>query len=420
MKRFLTMLAGIAGLAFLILGRTQAQGAIIDTLSQDPDFTIFMQSLTVADPSLLDALIEADSLTVLAPTNDAFQRLASFLGISLEDITGNSRLITALLSYHIVSERLTIDELLLRNGEVVPTLLAGAFVQVGQRSEGVLVFNNVGDIVKPDIIAGTSIIHGIDDGLLNRVIEEVILQERINFSAVAEATPEVKATQATEVTEESPEATAEADGGLIVANVQFAHFIPSVPELLVVADDVIIVPSLPFGTITNFVTFSVESVNFSFANTTPTNIFTRIDDIELKDKDFLLVMLILDENGAPAYRVIPLEFPPLEEGQVSVTLYHGVLGAPSVTVLADDVALTQSISFGEIQTVSLPFGVYRPRVIDNDSKQDLVSLGRMSLWEGSYYFFGIIASLDGTLQLAVTSITPEDISQLSSAFSRNK
>jgi uncharacterized surface protein with fasciclin (FAS1) repeats len=408
-KRFLV------AVLLLLLGLLplKAQGDIIDTLLQDPDFSTFTQALTKADASLLDALIRADNLTVLAPTNQAFERLSKYLGISLEDLTGNSRLVTALLSYHVINGRYS--EVNLRNnvGGLLPTLLSGAFVQVGERANGTIVFNNVGDVLKSNIRAGNSIIHAVDDGLLNRVIEAVIAEERPNFGLNA---PEVTLTPA--ATTPDPEASGETQAG--VANVRFAHFLPSAPELIVLDGVQVLIPSLTYGEVSRFVTLQPGSFSFTFSNTTPSNIFTTVGDVPLEEDAFLMVVLREDENGAIVKELLTLEFPPLEQGQTFVRVYHADRDASSLTFILDDTLIASPLNFGEMQTATLPLGVYQPRVILNDTRQDLLNLGRVSLWQGSYYFFAVIADGEGGARLSATSVSTDTLSQLLSAFSRGR
>lgn len=407
-KRLFALLACL----LLSLLPVKAQGVIIETLLKDADFTTFTLALTKADPALLSALINADNLTVLAPTNEAFERLAKFLDIPLKDLVGNSRLVSALLSYHVINGRYS--ELDLRNnvGGLLPTLLSGAFVQVGERPSGTLVFNNVGDIVKPNIRVGTSVVHGVDDGLLNRVIEAIIAEERPNFGA---NTPEVIASPEAPTVEATTEAPQEG-----VANVRFAHFLPSAPALIVLAEGNVIVPNLVYGEVSRFVTLSPSSFDFAFANTTPSNVFTTVNDVMLENDAFLMVVLREDENGVLVKELLTLDFPPLEEGQAFVRVYHADRNATVLTFILDDAVIASPLNFGETQTAVIPIGVYQPRVIVNETRQDLLNLGRVSLWQGSYYFFAVISDAEDTARLSTTSVSTDTLAQLLSAFSRSR
>ena len=99
-----------------------------------------------------------NELTVFAPTNDAFNTLASELDLSLEDILALPSL-TDILLYHVVAGTVLSTDL--ENGSV-PTL-NGQSVTV-DITDGVLINTSV--VTVPDLEADNGVVHVIDAVLL--------------------------------------------------------------------------------------------------------------------------------------------------------------------------------------------------------------------------------------------------------------
>ncbi|MCA9903994.1 MAG: fasciclin domain-containing protein, partial [Anaerolineae bacterium] len=93
MRKFVLLV--IALVAILIVAAVPASAQeptiadiVVQAASDDPaEFTILLAAVQAADPSILAALSDPSaSLTVFAPTDAAFERLLSRLGISASDL----------------------------------------------------------------------------------------------------------------------------------------------------------------------------------------------------------------------------------------------------------------------------------------------------------------------------------------------
>lgn len=391
-----------------VMAVVRAQSAIIDTLLGNPDFSTLTQAFKNVDGALLASLGNGDSYTVLALTNDAFRRLSDYVGIPIESIIGNSRVATAILSYHIVVGRYTVAELRNQAGSVLPTLLPTAFVQVNRRDDGTVRFNNVGDIVRGDIVAGNSLIHVIDDGLLNRVINDLIESDLRN----ATATP--VATEASLLATPNPEATISA-----LSNVRFANFARGVSQLVIQVNGRTIIQELPYGQISEYVALSSSTSRVDFSDMLYGNVALSVPDLAIPPNTYLTVLLKGDVQQELETQLIENEYSALPEGQSAVSVYHAVPSGQNVAVLLDDEVVTSDLAFAQLATASIPSNVYQPRVIATDAKTDLVSLQRISLWDGSYYLMVIIPSdTEDGFQVAIASLSKDKLAQLDRLLNR--
>ena len=145
----------------------QADNGVVHSIG-----SVLVPSLTVADvaisspvhTSLVAAVIEArllpaltnplTQLTVFAPTNMAFDNLATALGTNIAGILANPEL-AAILLYHVVGSEVLSTALM--NGPVVT--LNGQSVTVNLMS-GVMI--NTANVVVPDLQADNGVVHVLD------------------------------------------------------------------------------------------------------------------------------------------------------------------------------------------------------------------------------------------------------------------
>ncbi|HRF96824.1 MAG TPA: fasciclin domain-containing protein, partial [Aggregatilineales bacterium] len=74
---------------------------IVETAVAGSDFTVLVQALEAA--GLVDALSADGPFTVFAPTDAAFTALLETLGLTAEELLGNTELLTGVLQYHVVA-----------------------------------------------------------------------------------------------------------------------------------------------------------------------------------------------------------------------------------------------------------------------------------------------------------------------------
>jgi uncharacterized surface protein with fasciclin (FAS1) repeats len=77
---------------------TQFDGTVVDAALATPELSTLVDALVAA--GLVDALNDAEDVTVYAPTNDAF---AAIPGDILGAIVGDEGLLTAVLTYHVTA-----------------------------------------------------------------------------------------------------------------------------------------------------------------------------------------------------------------------------------------------------------------------------------------------------------------------------
>ena len=145
------------------------EGSIVDVVLEENaetgEFSILIQALQAANPSILNMLSRTGEYTVLAPTDEAFAALLDELGVTAEELLGNRPLLSRVLRYHIV--RGTLDAEAVLASERLRTLQGGWIFQ----NEGILTDANgrTANIIAVDIPAANGIIHVIDNVLLPRM-----------------------------------------------------------------------------------------------------------------------------------------------------------------------------------------------------------------------------------------------------------
>lgn len=134
---------------------------IVATAQATPNLSILVEAVVAA--GLVDALSAPGPLTVFAPTNAAFAALLSELGVSKEALLADKPLLTAVLTYHVVSGRVLKDQ--------VPVNTPIATLQGATFSVGADLRINDGRgrqaaIVATDILCSNGVVHLIDRVIL--------------------------------------------------------------------------------------------------------------------------------------------------------------------------------------------------------------------------------------------------------------
>jgi uncharacterized surface protein with fasciclin (FAS1) repeats len=143
-----------------------------------------VEAVVAAD---LAATLSTGSLTVFAPTNAAFAALLSELGVSKAELLGNKPLLTAVLSYHVLGQKVERDAIPLGRA-IAP--LSGGFFKI-EASGGLKMTdgrNRVANIVDTDIEATNGVVHVIDRVLLPADKDIVATAQSLpDFSILVEA-----------------------------------------------------------------------------------------------------------------------------------------------------------------------------------------------------------------------------------------
>jgi transforming growth factor-beta-induced protein len=142
----------------VLLPPADPKPSIVDIAVGNPDFSTLVAALTKAD--LVGALSGEGPFTVFAPTNAAFEKLASDLGVEVADLLELPNL-KAILLYHVAKGAVKAEQAVELGS--IPTL-NGASVHVSKKDTGV--FINKSKVIGADVEASNGIIHIIDTVLI--------------------------------------------------------------------------------------------------------------------------------------------------------------------------------------------------------------------------------------------------------------
>jgi uncharacterized surface protein with fasciclin (FAS1) repeats len=140
-----------------------ADKTIVATAQALPDFSILVEAVVAA--GLVDTLNAAGPFTVFAPTNAAFAKLLTELGVTKEQLLANKALLTQVLTYHVLPARVLKAEVPV--GTAITTVQGQTFTvdaslaitdQRGRKAA----------ITATDVLARNGVIHVIDTVILPR------------------------------------------------------------------------------------------------------------------------------------------------------------------------------------------------------------------------------------------------------------
>ena len=150
---------------------TAEMKTVVDIALDDPRFSTLGKGLKSAE--LIDALEGMDSLTLFAPTNDAFKKLPEEMVRDLMAPQGRDKL-TNVLKYHAVkgiydSEDLK-SSLSTNRGLLMLETLEGSSLSISMTEDGPVLIDDNGvaaKIIETDIQSEKGIVHVIDAVMLN-------------------------------------------------------------------------------------------------------------------------------------------------------------------------------------------------------------------------------------------------------------
>lgn len=295
-------------LLLLLVVPAQAQGGLMSIINSDAQFTLLSQAIEAADPSIEELLSGGANVTLLAPNNTAFENLASFLDLDLDLLFAQQSIITDLLLYHMLDGTVFSPQLTTQyDGTVLPTYLENAFVNVDVLADGTIQLNDAVEITFPDQAVGGSVLHVVNDVLLNRVITRQ-LDDFVNEEAQGTAEPTQSATV---------EVSAE-------ARVRVLNASSATDFVTLSLGDTLIVEELPFGAASEFVMVEPGTQVAQFADGAEQEI----------DVQGLLTLVFLLTDGEPL--LLPIdqsEETPTEEARV--VLVNALEGTEQATLEFD-------------------------------------------------------------------------------------
>ncbi|MCU7374018.1 fasciclin domain-containing protein [Paucibacter sp. O1-1] len=159
----LTLLASV-GLLAACGGGDDHPPTVVDIARSDARFSILSEAVVAAD--LGGTLSAPGTLTVFAPTNDAFAALLTELGISKAQLLADKALLTAVLTYHVLPAK--VERAAIPAGKPITTLQGGIFkIELSGGTARVTDGRNrVSTITATDIQASNGVVHVLDRVLL--------------------------------------------------------------------------------------------------------------------------------------------------------------------------------------------------------------------------------------------------------------
>jgi uncharacterized surface protein with fasciclin (FAS1) repeats len=140
--------------------------SIADIAASNEDFSTLLAAVQAA--GLTEALADPEAtLTVFAPTNEAFEAALAALGITAEELLADTETLTSILTYHVLGEVVTSSDLAGAGMEEVPvTTLSGEELVVTVSDMGVGFADQTAMVATADVEASNGVIHVIDAVLL--------------------------------------------------------------------------------------------------------------------------------------------------------------------------------------------------------------------------------------------------------------
>ena len=135
-----------------------ASKTIVQVAAGNPQFSTLAGLIQKA--GLVSALSGKTKLTVFAPTNAAFAKLPK---ATLKKVQGDKKLLTSILTYHVVKGAVPASKVVKLNGKSVKTL-NGKRVKIAVKSGKVYV--NKARVTKTDVKASNGVIHVINQVLI--------------------------------------------------------------------------------------------------------------------------------------------------------------------------------------------------------------------------------------------------------------
>ena len=157
MKKLMSLLMTLVLLIGVGVPAFAADQDIVEIAAGNEEFSILVAALQKAE--LVGALQGEGPFTVFAPTNEAFTKLLSSLGITADELLNHPQLKEVLL-YHVVSGKILSTDL--SNGMTAATL-SGENIKV-DLTNGVKI--NSSNVTTADVMATNGVIHIIDTVLV--------------------------------------------------------------------------------------------------------------------------------------------------------------------------------------------------------------------------------------------------------------
>lgn len=145
---------------------------VYDVAVGNEDFSTLIAAVDAA--GLQDALADPEAtLTVFAPTNEAFEAALTALGLTAEELLADTETLTSILTYHVLGETVTSADLAAAGTEeITVSTLNGEDLTVVVGEDGTVSFaDQTATVTTADVEASNGVIHVIDAVLLPPAIQ---------------------------------------------------------------------------------------------------------------------------------------------------------------------------------------------------------------------------------------------------------
>jgi uncharacterized surface protein with fasciclin (FAS1) repeats len=144
-----------------------SEDTVLDIAAGSEEFSTLTAAVEAA--GLQEALSDpAATLTVFAPTNEAFEAALASLGLTAEELLADTETLTSVLTYHVLGTTVTSTDIASAGVEEIPVdTLSGEELVVVVGEDGTVGFaNQAATVAAADIEASNGVIHAVNAVLL--------------------------------------------------------------------------------------------------------------------------------------------------------------------------------------------------------------------------------------------------------------
>ena len=138
-----------------------APGTIVDVAAGAENFTTLVAAVQAA--GLVETLSGPGPFTVFAPTDEAFAKALTSLGMTADQLLADTETLKSILTYHVIAGKVLAADVMKLDGQSVATV-NGADVKITVDGDTVKV--NDATVTAVDVPASNGVIHVIDSVLL--------------------------------------------------------------------------------------------------------------------------------------------------------------------------------------------------------------------------------------------------------------
>lgn len=389
--RKLMLLALLLALLTSLPAAAQGQGNLVEVAANDGSLTTFVAALEAA--GVAPTLRGTDNYTVFAPTDEAFTQFMGLLGITADELFGDTERLRALVLNHIVYGSLgsaTLAE--------TPTVLTVSENTLSVNAvDGTLLIGNIARVARPDIQAANGIIHAID----------MVLLPPAEATAVAQVTPTIITLVVTPTLAPPTIAPPQAAEPSFL---RVAHFSPDTPGVDAFVDGVLSgFSALEFGQVTDWTPFPASTYQFAFA---PQG--SLIEEALYGPVEVVIppgswtTLAVLGSRATATLRIAVVDETmrnPLTSQNARVTLFHTVEGGPDISLaVGQGIVLVDHVAYGDYTSLDMPAAEYDFQVDDSATGRALAGLPDQTLLPGGNYLIAATGTtaLPGMAMKAVT------------------